>query len=226
MPDFYGLPLARAHAEGFTDWLLAAYPWLLERVRATAPQPILWDVGCGDGSWLAYAQQAGVQCSGIDRSSAFVSMCEQKGLTVTCDDAMSAPVPVGVSAVSALGEVLCYAPAAFDALLERLATSLPAGGGFWFDLVGTGVKSSRGQFSKNDWHIETEVEVSGDVLTRQIRIRSAQGSQQEIHRQRIFHEEDILARLIDKGFAAHLLNAYGDAPLLPGRFAVEARRIA
>lgn len=224
MENFYGPELARIHSEGFTQRLVAAYPWLLTQIRTTASAPGLWDVGCGDGSWLAHARDAGVRCSGTDRSSAFVTLCRQKGLSVACDEARTAEIPANTSAVTALGEVLCYEPAAFDVFVERLSTTLPPGSGLWFDLIGTQVTPSRGRFSQNDWHIESVVEISGDTLRRQITIETARGYQREIHHQKLFNADDVIQKLQDLGFTAHLLNAYGDVPLLPGRFAIEARR--
>lgn len=224
MEQFYGSTLARVHSEGFSEWLAPAYPWLLERVRSTGARPALWDVGCGDGSWLASVQKSGVSCSGVDRASAFVSMCRHKGLSVVQGEAAQAAIPAGVTAVTALGEVLCYEPAAFDLFVGRLANNLPVGGGIWFDLIGIGVSSSRGQFSKNDWQVKTEVEVSGDILRRHISIQSAQGSLEETHFQKLYTEEAVLHALADHGFEARLLPAYGNVSQLQGRFAVEARR--
>lgn len=223
MRDFYGPQLARIHAEGFAPKLAPAFPWLLAQIQSVAAKAQLWDLGCGDGLWLGFAQSAGLHVEGVDRSRAFVELCHCKGLAVRCTDAAQAQMPKGTTAVTALGEVLCYEPAALVPVTKHLAQQLPVGGGFWFDLIGPEVRPSLGRYVERDWCIESEVEISGDSLCRRITIESEHGIHTELHRQQIFQPHEVLDLLGQHGFVAHMRKSYGDLALLPGRFAVAAR---
>lgn len=223
MNRFYEPELARVHAEGFASKMAPAFPWLLARIRSTARNPHLWDLGCGDGGWLAFARDRGLPVEGVDRSPAFVNMCQRKGLSVRCADAAQASVPDGVTAVTALGEVLCYEPAALWPVAERLAGKLPRGAGFWFDLIGTHIQPTFGRMEQNDWCIESNVEVTEHTLCRHITLQTCGETFTEVHRQRIFSAEEVLEKFAQQGFHARILSRYGEMPLLPGRFAVEAR---
>jgi 2-polyprenyl-3-methyl-5-hydroxy-6-metoxy-1,4-benzoquinol methylase len=48
--------------------------------------PVL-DIGCGRGVFLGLLSTAGIQGIGIDHSSEALAVCQQKGLTVQCEDA-------------------------------------------------------------------------------------------------------------------------------------------
>lgn len=72
---------------------LGVYFPLLERLLvgpASAPAPIVLDLGCGRGEWLDLLAERGFQASGVDLDAAMVTLCQTKGLPVTQQDALAA----------------------------------------------------------------------------------------------------------------------------------------
>lgn len=70
-------------------------PYFVDRIRnelshrlrhMTSPKSRILDVGCGNGTFLSAAQEAGYKCEGIDISESSATICKEQGLsTVTAD---------------------------------------------------------------------------------------------------------------------------------------------
>lgn len=228
MSGLYGASLAGIHAAGYTARLRPAYPFLLDLVRRTGPAPVLHDLGCGDGDWLAAARDAGLPCSGSDLSPAFVALARARGLSVTEAAARTAPWPPGTTAITALGEVLSYlhddAPSLWD-VARHAARDLPKGGALIADLIGPEVAKGRHGSSGDGWQLTSEVTVADGILTRHMTVsETGQPPRATVHRQAVVDPDEVVARLTDLGFTVDLLPAYGEVPHLPGRFAIQARR--
>ncbi|WP_138423010.1 methyltransferase domain-containing protein [Maritimibacter alexandrii] len=222
----YGPALALIHAEAFSDTFRPAFDWLTEQVYA-GPRPArLFDLGCGDGAWLDFARYHGIPGAGLDASEAFVHLALARKLAVTLGDAARPLVPRGTSAITALGEVLAYAPAGLTGATQAAAQALPPNGLFLFDLIRPDVEGGETERHGNGWTIVAKTRISGARLTRDITVTTPQGTTQETHEQQIFDPGAVTRLVADAGFSCDLLASYGPCPLLPGRFAILARKLA
>lgn len=221
---FYGAALAQAHAEAYADNFHTGFDWLGEMVK-TAPGPArLFDIGCGDGSWMRAARDMKIEVKGIDISQAFTSMAKQTGLDVSQESAAQAQLPAGTNAVTALGEVLAYAPAALTPCALNVARALPSGGVFIFDMPGPDVPEGEVEAQGDGWHLHAKTRIKGSRLTRQISVEGAGGVEKEVHHQHLFAAKDVRDILSGFGFQAEIFDSYGACALLPGRFAILARK--
>lgn len=218
----YGPALARAHAERYNHLFRDAYPWLTERITAAAAAPRLFDLGCGDGQWLAVAAAEGLAGEGIDISQAMVERARTRGVAARLDSAARSPLPAGTTAVTALGEVLAYEPAALGPALLAAVRALPPGGLVIFDLPGPDTPASAGSIKGTGWELTTRTLVAGGKLTREISIRAEDGRHDETHVQHLFAPGEACDMATGFGFEAEILDSYGPCPLLPGRFAILA----
>ncbi len=220
--NIYGPALARVHAEAYGDSFAPAWPWLAEQIKASAERPYLYDIGCGDGGWLAYANNMKIDGQGIDISEYLVEISVRRGVRVSQDSAVSARAPEGLSAATALGEVLAYKPSALAPAILTLARALPRGGLVFFDLPGPGVPESDSDRGGKNWRMSVQVRKTASSLVRKIQIETREGVEQEVHEQTIFHPEEALAIVEGFGLKGEILDSYGPCPLLPGRFAIRA----
>ena len=108
MSGIYDADLAAIHSEGYSATYGAGFDWLCDRILAGPSPAGLFDVGCGDGTWLAHAAGRGITGAGCDLSPPFVAMARARGLDVTLARAGVVTIPEGTTAVTALGEVLSY----------------------------------------------------------------------------------------------------------------------
>ena len=220
----YGKVLAHIHAERFAGQFAPAFDWLAARVRESAAHPRLFDLGCGDGRWLAHAANLKIAGEGIDISPFFIEAAQARGVTARQDSAASALPPPGTTAVTALGEVLAYAPAALAPCLRNLSRALPPGGVVLFDLPGPDTPPGDNDLGGPGWRMSVQTRIEGVSLTRRIFIETHAGVERETHHQRLFSPDEALGIARGFGFEATLLDSYGPCPLLPGRFAVMAVR--
>lgn len=222
--SLYGEPLARIHSEAYSDTFRAGFPWLAKQIK-TAPGPArLFDIGCGDGTWMQAANNMKITTEGIDVSGYFVDKCQKKGLQVALNSAAQTVVPKGTNAVTALGEVLSYKPANLSVVAFNTFRALPKGGVFIFDVPSLEMTPKTHKSEGDNWQLEARTFVSGNTISRHITMMTPQGRQEETHFQRLFSPHEVTGILTGFGFSLEILDHYGDCALLPGRFGVLARK--
>ncbi|MFC0217066.1 methyltransferase domain-containing protein [Pseudochelatococcus lubricantis] len=99
--DAYYLAFENA-MRGPEDVIRARHGYYLDTlaaVKSVCDGPIL-DLGSGRGEWLGLLRDCGYEARGIDLSPAMVSVCRDKGLDVTHNDALSALRAVPDSSLS------------------------------------------------------------------------------------------------------------------------------
>lgn len=223
----YGPALARIHADAFADTFRPGFDWLVDVLYAETARPRLFDLGCGDGTWLDHARYRGIPGAGIDASEPFVQLALMRKLAVSIGDAARPLIPPGTTAVTALGEVLAYDPASLARAVPAAAAALPVTGVLVFDLPGPGTPDSTARRSGPGWTLTSRTRVDGARLTREITINTGGPAPlSETHRQRLFAPEDVMTLLTRHGFSAEIMDSYGPCPMLPGRFAALARKLA
>lgn len=222
--SFYSRAVATAHAEAFAGTFQPAHSWLAAQIQSGAPRPYLFDIGCGDGSFLEAMGNMGIFGEGIDISAAFVAMAKKRALIVRQESASQAELPAATTAITALGEVLAYAPAALAPVMLRASRALPSGGVMIFDLPSPDTPERESEAKGDGWTMQTRTWIEGETLTRDIDMDFQGMRVQEWHKQHLFRPDDV--RGIAQGFAmeCEILTSYGPCPLLPGRFAVLARK--
>ena len=226
MAGVYDSALAEVHADRFAQTYAQGFDWLAGRIAERAA-PRLLDLGCGDGTWLAHAAARGIPGRGTDISPAFVKRAQARGLDVRLGRAAATPIPDGTTSITALGEVLSYidpeldAPSLF-AVLARAAQGLPPGGTVHADLIGPETPEGEASTEGTGWRMRSEVRITGTRLQRRIEVETEAGRQVTTHLQEVLHPQAVLDEARTLGFRAEVLPAYGPAPLLPGRFLLEA----
>lgn len=219
---FYGSRLARIHAELYAERYAPAWPWLATRIAEVSARPFLFDIGCGDGRWPAYAKIMKIEVEGIDISEEFVRMCQEKGLHVRHESAQHAAPPPQTTAATALGEVLAYKPASLAPIIRALARALPPGGLVFFDLPGPDMPEGDDDRGGKGWRLSVQQRKTGRDLLRKIQVETARGREIELHELRLFAPEEALGIVQGLGLAGEILESYGPCPLAPGRFAIRA----
>lgn len=222
--SLYGDPLARIHSAAYSDTFRAGFPWLAAQIK-TAPGPVhLFDIGCGDGTWMHAANRLKINSEGVDISAYFVDICKRNGLQVSLNSAAQTVIPKGTNAVTALGEVLSYKPTSLSVVAFNTFRALPAGGVFIFDLPSLEMTQETHKSEGDNWQLEARTFVSGNTISRHITMMTPQGRQEETHFQRLFSPHEITGILTGFGFSAEILDSYGNCALLPGRFGILARK--
>jgi SAM-dependent methyltransferase len=162
----YGRDLARVHDEGFGDLARHAAGALLAllRERGIPPGALVVDLGCGSGILAQALTRRGYRVLGIDVSPAMLALARVRAPRARWrrGSAFDARLP-RCAAVTAVGEVLCYAAApargsshasraaasaasaalradrrALAALFARVREALEPGGLFLFDIATPG----------------------------------------------------------------------------------------
>ncbi len=225
MSGLYTPDLARIHAEGYNDTFEEAHDWLAAEILRGPAQARLFDIGCGDGNWLSVAGDRGVIGSGIDLSPAFVEIAQARGLSVKQGNAADIRIPKCTTAITCLGEVLSYVDMTTrrDTLLsvaQVAFAALPSGGLLFADLIGPRCLPQARRNAGTDWQMRIEVTVERDRLTRRIETLVDDRLDTVIHQQTRRHPHTTKAALEAIGWRCDLLDSYGPAPLLPGRFGI------
>lgn len=246
MASFYGDDLAHIQHDGFRDFSARAAPELLALLRAAGiARGTVVDLGCGDGTWLRALARTGHTAIGIEVSPSLAKHARKQAprAKIHVGSIYATPIPA-CDAVTALGEVLGYLPAAggrgaripgFAAFFRRVARALRPGGLFAFDLVvrnGKRPLHTRNYREGKDWAVlaESIEDAKRGRLTRDITMfRRIGGTDRwrrshELHRVRVPEKAEILRALRDAGLVAKASNGYGRAPMLPGRAAFLARK--
>ncbi|WP_425045293.1 class I SAM-dependent methyltransferase [Primorskyibacter sp. S87] len=229
MSGQYPPDLARIHTESYADTFATAFDWLSREIKDAPAQARLFDLGCGDGAWLAAAADRGIPGSGIDLSAAFVELARGRGLEVATGRAAEAQIPAGTSAITALGEVLSYVDTAsgqdsLEPVARAALDHLPSGGRLFADMIGTGVVPFSGQRKGPDWSIRSEVTITATRLTRRMETEYHGNFEVVTHHQTRRAPEPTADMLRDMGWICDLATGYGPCPLLQGRFAIVLTR--
>src|SRR5262249_7040006 len=128
----YGDDLAYIHHAGFGELARGAATGLLRALREAGIRTgVVVDLGCGSGLWLRELMRAGHDALGIDASRAMIELARTvaPGARLRVASAYDFALP-RCDAVTALGEVLSYVPAAarrrpaLTPLFRRIARAL------------------------------------------------------------------------------------------------------
>ena len=114
----------RGAEEDIRDGLRVYLPRLLQAA------PVL-DLGCGRGEALALLEAEGVECRGVDPSSAMVRHCREQGFGVDQNDALTALVqtePASLGGVVSFHVIEHLAPEDVECLVRLAFTALRPGG--------------------------------------------------------------------------------------------------
>jgi SAM-dependent methyltransferase len=139
------------HDAGFGFIARAAATSLVERLRGRDVRGgLVVDLGCGSGIAARILIDAGYDVHGVDASADLIALARERAPEATFDHVSlhDATLPGGAVAVTAMGEVLCYA-GVNDALLARVRGSLASGGLFVFDVA---TPDREGTDPRRSWH--------------------------------------------------------------------------
>jgi SAM-dependent methyltransferase len=201
------------------------------------PGGLVCDVGCGGGTMLAELQRNGFALWGSDLSPAMVALARQRlgpHVPLLVADALDVPIPP-CDVVTAVGEVLGFAVGHGDArrvepFLRRVHEALRPGGFLLFD-VATQDKAQGDRTVERagrGWRLEARIEVDGTRLTRTIdtwrEVRGQTRHAREVHRQRLFEADWLVASLEDFGFTVERLGGYDDYGFQEGWDGLLARK--
>jgi SAM-dependent methyltransferase len=237
----YGDDLAYAHDAGFGAYAREAAPGLIGALReAGVDDGTVVDLGCGSGILLRELARAGYATVGIDPSPGMLALARAAapGARLVRAPAERADIPP-CDAVTAIGEILCYLPAAATSesglprLLHRIAGALRPGGVFVFDALVADkddLMCYRTFRQGDDWAVLSDVDEDGTKarLTRRITaFRRVDGSwrrSQEIHVLRVFARKALEGALREAGFSVRVSSRFGLMRLPPRRLCFRARR--
>ncbi|MEM6466944.1 MAG: class I SAM-dependent methyltransferase [Pseudomonadota bacterium] len=190
----------------------------------------LVDLGCGDGLWMAAAQGEGVHVRGCDLSLSMLALAAERGLDVTACAASEMDLK-GASAVTALGEVLCYhgpnGTPELSSVMERAAEALPLRGLLVADVLGpdTPERSAVRELQQNR-RLEVKSTRKGSEMVREITTSEAGVElSKEIHVQTLIDPETIEELGARFGFHVTLSRSIAGLELLPGRIGLWAVRV-
>lgn len=236
MMPFYEEDLAYVHHVGFPDLVDGAGDELLALFRATGlDSGLIIDLGCGSGTWARKLLEHGYSVLGVDVSAPMIELArrtapEAEFLTASLYDVDFRPC----AAVTALGEALNYcadgAPseARLDRLFRNIASCLPKGGVFAFDIL---VRSDgepmhyRSWRKGPDWAVLVEVseQPQENLLIRDITVFRKGGHgyrrSEERHRIGVLGGAQIERLLAGAGFEVTVSPHYGRHPLAQRRLA-------
>lgn len=212
---------------GYPMWV--SYYQLLLATRGFTPKRLL-DVACGTGTMAEMLRQEGCEVTGVDISPAMIEVARRKAAKRRSPNRFE----VADARDFDLGETFDAAFSWFDSLnnilepegllaaFRRIAAHVRPGGSFIFDLNLAYAFEKRmfDQHSRNpSSHLQYEWTGEYDSATRLIEVdmRFWKDGEafREIHRQRAYEPEEVLAMLADAGFAE--LRAYHSYTLSPLR---------
>jgi SAM-dependent methyltransferase len=209
---FYARDLAAIHDAGFGGFARNAAPGLLRRLRrAGIMNGLVVDLGCGSGIWARALTDAGYDVLGVDQSEEMLRIARRRAPRARFVQASVVDyAPPDCAAITALGEVLCYAGSLSvlghaDAELLLFDVATPARG-----------RLTAGRtFTEGDgWLLCNEVRAAGGTLSRRITTftRAGRGGwrrDDEEHRLTLFDPAEVLAELGRAGYEGRRLRSYG-----------------
>ena len=233
--------LAYIHDVGHGAIARDAAARLVKELAGLGKKGTVVDVGCGSGILAEAVTGAGYLVLGVDVSEAMLALARARAPSAEfrIGSFVTTALPESV-AVTAVGEVLCYA---FDsanddreraAWFRRAHDALCPGGVLLFDIASperVPLQGSHRTFATQaDWAVlaEARVEEPSGKLVRRItsfrRIGTLYRRDDEIHRLSLIDPAATLTMLRDVGFQAEILPAYGSVSLPRGVVAFLCRK--
>jgi len=122
-------PVDAYHAGGFPERLPPAFAWRLREIESRRRGGRLLDVGCGNGFFLAFAQERGWDVHGVDTAPGGIREARKRlGDRVTLATLREAAYPPEYFDVVSLFEVFEHLPDPIDHLREIRRILKPGGG--------------------------------------------------------------------------------------------------
>ena len=207
----YARDLAEIHDAGYGGFAQTAGPGLLRRLeRAGIRSGLVVDLGCGSGIWARALTDAGYDVVGVDESADMLRIARRKAPRARFEQASVVDYrPPPCQAITALGEVLCYAGS-----LEPLRRTGDARV-LLFDVATPARARTAGRsFDVGDgWVLCNEVSADRGTLTRRIitftRAGRAWRRAEAEHALRLFEPTDVLTALDRAGYDGRRIRAYG-----------------
>jgi SAM-dependent methyltransferase len=222
---YYGTGLAWIQDAGFRGYSLGAAPGLAAILRRHGIRNgLVADLGCGSGHWCAELCRRGYDALGIDRSAHLLRLARHNapGAALRAASLWTAELPQ-CAAVTSLGECINYQDESrtpLERLFRRIRRALAPGGVLVFDAAGPSRPVGRNCRIAQDWAVLSESTIRGRLLTRRIvwfrKIGAGYRRGEEIHRLRLYSEEEVLRALRAAGFAAKATSAFGGFRLPAG----------
>jgi SAM-dependent methyltransferase len=227
----YRADLAYIHDVGYGAIARDAAARLIKELAVLGRAGTVVDVGCGSGILAEAMTEAGHQVVGVDVSEAMLDVARTRvpRAEFRIGSFIDTTLPKSV-AVTAVGEVLCYA---FDSAngdraradwFRQAYDALCSGGVLLFDIAGPDrvpIPGSHRTFATEaDWAVlaEASVEAASGMLVRKITSFRRTGTlyrrDDEVHRLSLIDPAATLALLRSLGFEVEIIPAY-DAVSLP-----------
>jgi SAM-dependent methyltransferase len=223
----YEPDLAYIHDAGHSEFALNCAPGILRLLRRHGIRDgLIVDLGCGSGRWAGELSRAGYDVVGIDQSPAMIQLARRRApqCTFHVGSLLAVDLPA-CNAVTSLGECLNYcfdetnSRRALLRLFKRVYCALRPGGLFVFDVAGPARFPSRTPHRTwregADWAVlvRTDGDREQNVLERHIVTFRKRGQlyrrSEELHRLRLYSATDLVDDLIQCGFDARSVAAYG-----------------
>lgn len=228
----YRVDLAHIHDDGFGDYARNAAPGILQLLKdAGIESGHVVDLGCGSGILARRLLDAGYSVTGIDLSDAMIDLALRRapGARYINASFLDAEIPP-CDAVTSTGECLSYlidtrnTLEALERLFKRIYAALRPGGLFIFDacIDGRSSEQTSTSFAGDDWSLVTEysIDPAAGVLTRMLtierRIDGETRHDREVHKVRLYDEDELTQRLAGSGFEVRTDRTYGDFQLYEG----------
>ncbi|MBD1937371.1 class I SAM-dependent methyltransferase [Microcoleus sp. FACHB-68] len=239
MTEWYKEDLAFIHDVGFSDYALKSAAGILEILHQRHIRSgLVVDLGCGTGLWTQELAKADYQVLGVDISEAAIAIARTRvpNAEFRVESLFKTGIPP-CNAVTAISECLNYLfdpdnqRETLNQLFHRIYHALIPGGVLVFDIIELGdvpVEMTKGFKEGKDWIVLVEKEEDHDlaILTRKIitfrKIGEYYRRDDEVHRQRLYKEEDIVTELSQVGFQVQTMRSYGQYTLPQGRVAFVA----
>jgi SAM-dependent methyltransferase len=240
--EAYRDDLAYVHDVGFAGHARHAARFVLECLRENGiAGGLVVDLACGGGLMAEPVANAGYDVLGIDISPAMIERARRRvpGGRFIVGSLLNAELPA-CAAVTVIGEGINYL---FDpanckegvaALFQRAFDAMSAGGLLILDSAGPGripgSGTAKSHFEGVDWAVlvDSEEDRIAHTLTRRITTFRLAGEHyrrdHEVHRLRLYPEEDVTQMLRGAGFSVRTVRAYGELDLPAGLTGFVARK--
>ncbi len=230
---YYDTDLAFVHDQGYGQFAQKAAQTISELIRNKLRSSLIVDLGCGTGILERELAKEKVNIIGIDQSPAMIALAKQNapGATFLTASIYDFEIPM-CDLVCSIGECFNYLFVnngdlrELKKLFNHVHNSLKPKGYFVFDiltpqLLATSFVHAR-ILERDRWTIFLDIEVdqSEMILTRKITLflkrENSYQKSKEVHRQRLYHKNDIETILRDIGFNFTIITDYHGLTFKPG----------